>query len=328
MLTVTLYWKEDCHLCEQVEADLASLQSEYPHRLVKIDIKDDEELLRKYGLDIPVIEVGPYTLKAPIDKKRLMVALGAASDRRKQKMAIEGEVYTQKVERGQQITWGDKLTYWFSHRYMLIFNILVAIYVGLPFLAPVLAKNGINTPATIIYKVYGGLCHQLAFRSVFLFGEQPFYPREVAGVNGLETFGAATGIDENDIIAARKFIGNEKVGYKVALCQRDVAIYGGILLFGLLFSLTGRRLKSLPLFLWILIGIFPIGLDGVSQLVSQMSFGLVPFRESTPFLRFLTGFLFGFTTAWFGYPLVEETMADARQLLKKKFAVVAAIQKE
>jgi hypothetical protein len=59
-------------------------------------------------------------------------------------------------------------------------------------------------------------------------------------------------------------------------------------------------------------------LDGVSQLVSQPPFNFIPFRETTPLLRLLTGFLFGFSTAWFGYPLVEETMADSRQVLAAK----------
>ena len=139
------------------------------------------------------------------------------------------------------------------------------------------------------------------------------------------SYDVATGLDENDLWEARRFIGNEKIGYKIALCQRDVAIYGGILIFGLLFSLTGRRIKSLNIILWILIGLVPIGVDGVSQIISQTPLGILPYRESTPFLRTLTGFLFGFTTAWFGYPLVEETMRDARTLMVKKFAKVAAI---
>jgi hypothetical protein len=32
----------------------------------------------------------------------------------------------------------------------------------------------------------------------------------------------------------------------------------------------------------------------------------------------LTGALFGFTTAWFGYPLVEVTMAETRQIMANK----------
>jgi hypothetical protein len=38
-------------------------------------------------------------------------------------------------------------------------------------------------------------------------------------------------------------------------------------------------------------------------------------------LRTLTGALFGITTAWYGFPLIEETMLDSRKALKKKFAL-------
>jgi hypothetical protein len=66
--------------------------------------------------------------------------------------------------------------------------------------------------------------------------------------------------------------------------------------------------------LWIL----PIAIDGVSQLISQPPFGFIPLRESTPFLRTLTGFLFGFITAWFGYPYVEASMQENRKFLEGK----------
>jgi len=59
-------------------------------------------------------------------------------------------------------------------------------------------------------------------------------------------------------------------------------------------------------------------LDGFTQLLSQPPLSLFPYRESTPFLRVLTGFLFGFSTAWFGYPLVEQTMAETRQIMSDK----------
>ena len=64
----------------------------------------------------------------------------------------------------------------------------------------------------------------------------------------------------------------------------------------------------------------PIGLDGLSQLFSQPPFNFWAFRESTPYVRVLTGALFGFATAWFGYPLVEETMAETRQIMAAKWA--------
>ena len=111
MLTVTLYMREECHLCEQAKADLESLQEQYPHRLVEVDIDSDPALQRTYLVEIPVIEVGPYRLKAPFDRQKLMITLGAASDRRNQLEEIGGEVYEARVKRGQEISRADKAMY-------------------------------------------------------------------------------------------------------------------------------------------------------------------------------------------------------------------------
>jgi uncharacterized membrane protein len=331
VLNVTLFTRTGCHLCDQTKEDLDSLQEQYPHTLTIVDIDRDPELMKAYDVDIPVVEVGPYVLKAPIDRQRLVVALGASQDRQTSLEKIGDDKYKQQVERGKRISRSDRFTMWFSKHYLLVFNLFVLIYVGLPLLAPVLLKTGATKPAEFIYRLYGGLCHQLSYRSWFLFGDQPIYPREAAGLEGYDTFHESTGLDEHGLIDARTFLGDEYVGYKTALCQRDVAIYGAILLFGIGFALTGRKAKPLSFWAWILIGIVPIGLDGGTQVLSQVLTDplfdfldplsqFLSYRESTPFLRTLTGFLFGFATAWFGYPLVEETMADARKLLITKFA--------
>jgi uncharacterized membrane protein len=331
LLSVTLFSRENCHLCEQAEQDLKSLQENYPHQLYVIDINNDPDLLSAYGSDIPVIEVGPYSLKAPIDKQQLAVTLSAASDRKQHLEELNGKNYEKRVKRAREISKGDIFSMWFSKHYLLVFNLFVFVYVGLPLLAPLFLKVGADTPAAIIYKLYGGLCHQLSYRSWFLFGDQPIYPRELAGIDGYLTFHEATGLDEHGLVDARNFLGNDYTGFKIALCQRDLAIYGSILIFGLFFGFTGRRIKSLPFLVWLFIGILPIAFDGLSQLFGQILaqptlqflspyFDIVAIRESTPFLRTLTGFLFGFSTAWFGYPLVEETMRDARRLLAAKFA--------
>ncbi|HBY06793.1 MAG TPA: hypothetical protein DEH22_03050 [Chloroflexi bacterium] len=333
MLTVTLYSREGCHLCEQAKADLEALQANIPHQLVEIDIEQDEALLKAYALEIPVVQVGPYTIKAPFDRQKLQVSLSAANDRINHLEKIGNKDYQDRVARGAKVSKADRFTYWFSRHYLLVINLMVLVYVGLPLLAPVLMKVGLEFPATVIYKIYGGMCHQLAYRSWFLFGEQPVYPRAAAGVEGYLTFNQATGLDETGLLAARAFLGNEVVGYKTALCQRDMAIYGAMLLFGILFAITGRKWKSFPIWAWLLVGVMPIALDGFSQLLSQWAampefsflqpiFGWLPYRESTPFLRTLTGFLFGFATAWFGYPLVEEAMADTRRLMATKIAKI------
>lgn len=322
MISVTLYTKEDCHLCEETLADLKSLQERVPHVLTVVNIDENKELQRAFALDIPVVEVGPYTLKAPITREDLEITLRAAAERDRDIQAI----HQATLPEIKPITRGDRFTYWFANHYILVLNLIVLIYLGFPFLAPAMMAAGWNKPAGVIYKVYSATCHQFAFRSWFLFGEQPAYPREAANVAGLVPYSVATGLSDEDQFAARAFLGNPTIGYKVALCQRDVAIYGGILIFGVVFSLSGRRLKSLPWYLWIVVGMLPIAMDGLSQLVSQPPLSaLIPaailsYRESTPILRSLTGFLFGFTTAWFGYPLVEETMKDTRRYLEEKFA--------
>jgi uncharacterized membrane protein len=261
-------------------------------------------------------------LKAPFSLQELRITLLAATDRERHIDRVEKSPLLDQVR--QQAVWtkADSFSSWISKHYMFIFNLMVAIYLGLAFLAPVLMKAKLELPATVIYKAYSLVCHQLGYRSFYLFGEQYFYPRAAAGVPGVLTFIQATGLSEGstakDLYNARSFVGNEQLGYKVALCERDVAIYGGILIFGLLFSLSGLRLPPLPWYLWIVIGIIPIGLDGFSQLLSQPPLSFLPYRESTPTLRVLTGFLFGFTTAWFGYPVVEESMRETRNMYESR----------
>jgi uncharacterized membrane protein len=323
MIDVTLYSRADCHLCDQARADLEALQAAIPHRLAVVDVDSNHELKNTYGLEVPVVEVGPYRLKAPFSQQELRMTLGAANDREKHIDAIERVATQDLVQSGARWTGADNFSYWLSRHYLGLFNFFILLYVGLPFLAPALMAAGIEGPAGLIYRSYGVVCHQLAYRSFFLFGEQPFYPRQSAGVQGILPFGQATGLSEDSdaasLFAARDFIGDPSLGYKVALCERDVAIYGAILLFGLLYAATGRRLPALPWYLWILIGLLPIAIDGVSQLISQPPFNLIPYRESTPFYRALTGALFGFATAWFGYPIVEQTMLETRQIMGNKY---------
>ena len=318
MIHVILYGRKDCHLCEVAAEDLKALQSEIPHELVEIDVDSNAELQKAYGFEVPVVEIGPYKLRAPFTRQELHVTLGAARDRERHIAEI------QAVDDSIPTRWSkaDGFTYWMSRHYMLFFNSLVILYLGLPVLAPALMRLGITGPAQVIYRGYSAVCHQLAYRSIFLFGEQAFYPRTAAELENLETFQQATGLGEGstveELFAARNFLGNRQTGWKIALCQRDVAIYGAILLFGVIFAMCGMRLPTLPWYMWVLLGIAPIGIDGLSQLVSQPPFNLFAFRESTPFFRLLTGGMFGMTTAWFGYPLVEETMRETRQILGAK----------
>jgi uncharacterized membrane protein len=318
MIDVILYTRKDCHLCEVVKEALDKLHDDVPHQLTEIDIDSDSKLRKEFDEIIPVVKIGPYTLNSPIENSDLEITMRAAYQRDQQITKIEEDIASGRLQ--VDIPWGraDRFTFWLSRNWLNAFNIFVLIYVGLPFLAPLLLRAGATTPANWIYRGYSVVCHQFAFRSWFLFGDQPYYPREEAHISEVVPYDRATGLSSDDLWAARGFEGDENVGYKVALCQRDVAIYFGILGFGLLYAATGRRLFGIPWYVWIAFGILPIAFDGVSQLISQPPLNLLPYRESTPVLRTLTGFLFGFVTAWFGYPIAEESMRESRDYLTAK----------
>ena len=208
----------------------------------------------------------------------------------------------------------DRVLLHLSRHWLAVFNLVVALYVGLPFAAPVLMYTGHPGAARVIYTAYKPLCHQFAFRSWFLFGERTTYPREV--------FTQYTGIDSDDLWTARAYNGDERVGYKVAFCERDVAIYGGVLILGLFYGLTRKRLPVISWLPWLVLGILPIAIDGFSQLFSQPPYSWWAYRESTPLLRTLTGFLFGAMNAWLAYPYVGESMAQTEAELSAKLARV------
>ena len=133
-----------------------------------------------------------------------------------------------------------------SQHWLVIVLAFLFVYTGLSLTAPVLMHAGYDGVADVVYTIYGPMCHQFAFRSWFFFGDQAVYPRAISGT-GLGTFEEYAARDpyfaDIDLSAwsadlqlkARSFKGNAEMGYKTALCQRDVAIYGTMFLFGLLF---------------------------------------------------------------------------------------------
>lgn len=323
MITVTFYHLENSPECTQVQEQLVSLKETHPHRLVLIDVSKDSALRPVYASRVPVLQIGPYLLEGTITRERVMIALGAARDRASQLEKIDQKAYQDKLAKGHIFDSSDRVNLWISHNLLHVLNLIFFIYAALPFLAPVLMKNGIEAPAQLIYKVYSPLCHQLAYRSWFLFGEQAFYPRELAAVPGTITYEQAIGLAASNIYGGRDFVGNPTIGYKIAICQRDVAIYLSLLGFGLVFWATGKRIRSLPWYLWVIVGLIPIGIDGFSQLPSVIA-GLpnwLPLRESNPFLRTVTGSLFGIMTGWYLIPFIEDSMRETRRLMNRKQAI-------
>jgi uncharacterized membrane protein len=97
------------------------------------------------------------------------------------------------------------------------------------------------------------------------------------------------------------------LGYQMAYCERDTAIYAAMALAGLLWARYHRQLPRLHWSLFLLL-LLPIALDGFTQLS-----GL---RESTWQLRTITGTLFGLACVWFGFPLMATSMKLTRIALR------------
>jgi uncharacterized membrane protein len=93
------------------------------------------------------------------------------------------------------------------------------------------------------------------------------------------------------------FIGRFQVG----LCERDLALYGGACVAGLLYALVRGRVKPLSMPVWIVL-ISPLVVDGLTQLV-----GL---RLSTWQVRTITGMLASGATVWLVYPYLEQGFGD------------------
>jgi uncharacterized membrane protein/glutaredoxin len=300
MYRVVFYTKEDCPLCDEAEALLQRLQGEYPFTVETVDIASDGNLFQRYQYTVPVVVVGNgLTVAAPVTEERLRWALNHAP-------GFETAAAAQPQVTGRLrdfIISLDRAIFHFVKHWLLIFNLLLGLYVGLPVLAPALMASGAEGPARLIYTIYKPMCHQLPWRTFFLFGER-FYYTEAYLVSQVGEEPLAT------LWTAKDFVGTPQLGYKMALCERDVAIYGAMLLGGVLFGLARKRLKPLP---WLVFALFvaPMAIDGGIQLI-----GLY---ESTPLLRVLTGGLFGFGTIWLAYPYFEVGMQDVRRELYRKF---------
>jgi uncharacterized membrane protein len=226
-----------------------------------------------------------------------------------------------------------------SRNWLRVVITFLAIYVTLPFVAPTLMRLGLTTPGQILYTLYSPFCHQFAFRSFFLYGEQPAYPRsivetslkpfesyiadkpEFAPNRVMGTFGPVGDIyafSPGFQWAAREYVGNPQMGYKTTLCERDIAIYSCIFIGALVFTRIRHRLRPVPLLLYALLGLGPIAIDGLSQLLGYPPFNFWPPRETQPIFRVVTGALFGFMNAWLGLPYLEISMRDMRLEIEEK----------
>jgi glutaredoxin len=72
-MTLTIYSRPGCHLCEEMKAVVERVKVERAFELREVDISGDAELERRYGTDIPVLELdGKKIAKFRLDEGTLM----------------------------------------------------------------------------------------------------------------------------------------------------------------------------------------------------------------------------------------------------------------
>ena len=77
MVTLTLYSRPECHLCEALLADLAPLLRA-DVVVETVDVDSSVALERRYGLRIPVLTAGDLELSGyPLDRDRVQRYLDA-----------------------------------------------------------------------------------------------------------------------------------------------------------------------------------------------------------------------------------------------------------
>jgi uncharacterized membrane protein len=213
----------------------------------------------------------------------------------------------------------DRITSAIAKNWLLVFSLSIGLYAGLPFLAPVFKSLGWNRMADSIYFLYSFLCHQYPQRSFFLFGQSSSY--------SLDTIQLWQ--DTSNPLSLGKFIGNSQLGWKVAWSDRMVAMYSSIPVLSWFWYPFRKKIKPLPL--W---GFFsflvPMGVDGITHIISDLSGLGNGFRSSNLWLkvltgsvysenfysgtqlgsfnssmRILTGALFGLGVVWFFFPQLD-----------------------
>lgn len=229
----------------------------------------------------------------------------------------------------------NHLVAWFSRHWLFVFTLLLGVFIGLPWLAPVFMKLGWTNAADNIYFLYSLQCHQMPQRSFFLFGDKVMYSLPEIQSAWQNSY---------DPLVLRQFNGNADMGWKVAWSDRMVYMYTALLFFGIAFWPLRKRLKGLPLWGLILF-LLPMGLDGMSHMISDILGGVGGgFRYSNEWLalltndlfpstfyvgdalgsfnammRFMSGALFGLGIVWFAYPRMQAAFAETSQAIEDKF---------
>jgi uncharacterized membrane protein len=215
----------------------------------------------------------------------------------------------------------DKVVLLLADHWLAAANLLLLVYLGLPFLAPILLAHGYFFAANTIYGLYSVACHQLPSRAYYLYGQQvAICHRDVAIYSAMVLGGLMFGL-------VRHRLKPLPVGWYIVLIA-PMSLDGGMQFLAELedyVSLTGvwlggiALMAGLAIFLyrrgkpgWPWVLFFAAGLGGLLylQFIGPYSSNLLN--------RTVTGAMFGFSTIWLAYPYFEDTFREIGQFQRRK----------
>jgi uncharacterized membrane protein/glutaredoxin len=301
-MRVTIYTKPECHLCEDALDILDRLAPQYDLQITEVNILDDMALYEAFHEEIPVLDIEDGRLgrlKAPLDEASLRTAFEVA---RRAVPSLESRVQSQRPERGSRDLGPST---WDSGPQSEGTLDRVARYIGRHWLMLVSIVLGVFVGLAWLVPVFAAL----GWWDV----ANPLYTAYALTCHQLPERAGTV------------------LGYQVAFCFRNTALYGGAFFFGLLYGAAQRgRLPGLgwlktPIPWWgAVLLVLPMAVDGTTHLLglredmmdmSDPTFGAF-FIGSQPlslnwWLRIITGLLAALGAVWFAYPRMERAVEES-----------------
>jgi len=147
-----------------------------------------------------------------------------------------------------------------------------------------------------------------------------------------------------DPMILRQFVGNKTMGWKIAWSDRMISLYTSIWFFAVTWYPFRRKVKALSWWAFALL-LLPIGIDGMSHMISDFAGIGQGFRDTNAWLavltnnvfyvtfyvgdalgsfnsiiRFITGILAGLAITWLVFPYFYQSQTFNQQLDEKNYA--------
>jgi len=254
--------------CWQLQSVLGVFEQKYPFTLSVLNIGQDKFLRQAYQGKLPCLEIGPFTLSGTINSNTLENALYEAQFRLAASQVLKTQKSRKSASKPPRFTIGIVFPYGFlSITFPLSSSSLLFSLVFFSCAYPHEIRS-----ASSCAKHLQGLSHLLSpisFSVHFSLRPTSCLSSTISRCKRVNLFWASHWVERNQFCYSSAFIGNPNIGYKLALCQRDLAIQSAILIFTLLFALSHQKIKPVPILIWAVLGFLPIILDGSTQLLSQ-----------------------------------------------------------